>query len=533
MNHSDAVFDVRYPRLVRDYVRGTGGARALFAHAPDRDGLLAAAAAAAAARKGGIGPELTAILIRQNQSAGAPFAVMEAITALGRPDSLAVVTGQQPGLFGGPLYVAFKVIRAVHAAAELARATGWPVVPVYWLGTDDHDFAEVDHTTVVDAEGHLRRIEVAPARPAEQPAGATVIDDSFTAAVRDLVAALRPTEFTPALKALLEDGHVPGRTFGEAGLRLAVRLYGQLSVVVLDPMDPAFRTLMRPVLERACAGMGAGPLAEAARAVTAAGYEPQVRTEEGRVHAFAEREGLRVALFRRGTCLCDRDGKPVDISRLPLTPHVLSRSLCQDAVFPTAAYVAGPGEIGYFTLMRGIYAAHNIPMPVILPRYMGTLIDERTARYLDALRMEAEPFILAARDVAVHEVFRRHTAADPTAVVDTMTRLADSLVDGVRQLFPSETGDKAFEADLRDLSKGVEKQFDALTGGMRKRSKERHETALKRAAALSDSLNPGGELQERTFNLFPFMNLFGGAAFVAALSEKLRGSAEGHNLWRI
>jgi bacillithiol biosynthesis cysteine-adding enzyme BshC len=520
------VFNTMYPRLMRDYVLGEGDARKFFAYAPDRQGLEACARAQ---KPSPVKKQLVSLLRRQNEEAGSPQPVQENISRFSEDNALAIVTGQQIGLFSGPLYVPLKVLKAVDTARRAEDQLERPVVPVYWLETNDHDFEEINAVTFRDSSNNLRTVSLPREHDDARSAGLLPVTDAFSDCIAEYFGSIRETEFTGELRALLEKCCRTEYTLGKAAMKLAASLFGRFGVVLFDPSDPGAVDLMRPVLE-AESRMPGGIPEQTAAAVSSAGYDVTVETEAGRLNVFARTGGVRTALFRKGNSVTDREGTPVDIGSSALLPSVLSRNICQDYMFGTLAYIAGPGEISYISLLQDAYTKHGVNMPVILPRYTGTVVEPKIRSKIEALEAGPQEFILTPRDRIVHEMFTRESGLDEKEITAALLERADAFAQKVADAFPHEMSDPAFEAKIKKFSKQMHKGLTGIVGFVRSRYKQKAETAMNRAEQISDALRPQNGLQERVLNLFEFMNFYGGLDFMNTFKELISGS-EGHAIW--
>jgi len=382
--------------LLSDYLSGAGEARSFFQHPP----TLAAAAAIAEriAAEPGRAPraEVSAALVAQQERIGAGARAIENARRLADSPTVAVVTGQQPGLLTGPLFTIYKAISVVTLARRLAADTGRPVVPVFWVGSEDSDRAEVDHAVVLDRQGAPARITLPlgdewTGRPVGQfPVAA---DEVFAA----LDVALPDSEFKPALFAALRDGEgTRWRTLGGWFAALMSRLFAADGLVMLDPLDPRIKALLKPVFRRAIEEPEwPGALVRAAYdRMRAAGYAPTLHPREDHT-GFALADGSREPVlvtkdgFRAGEETLTKAALLALLDAHPerfLTTASL-RVLAQDTLLPTVAYAAGPHELVYLGQLRGAYGAAELTAPVVLPRASATLVEGSQARLLADLRI--------------------------------------------------------------------------------------------------------------------------------------------------
>ncbi len=501
-------------------------------------GLELEAIASAAEEVGSLGRPMGAVagaLVRQQEARGSEKAA-ERARALAAPGASAIVTGQQAGLFGGPLFVLWKALATVAVARRLESERGRPVVPVFWVASDDHDFAEVRAATVVDASGGLRTLRYDPREePLGRPAWDIVLDDTVGGLVDELARALPAALGRDETLDLVGACYRAGETLASAFARLVSRLLPEL--VVLDPADEALKRLMVPVFARELAeGSPSSRLAlEAGRALLEAGYHQQVPVRPGFLNLFAIFGGQRRALAIadgvvevRGT----RERWPAAeaLARLESEPRLWSpgallRPLVQDALLPTAAYVAGPAELAYHAQIGPSYAHFGIPRPVLLPRPSLTLVEPPQARALEAER-------LTLSDLAgdPERLVSRWAREDYPDVEAAFARAREAIE---RELGAVETALGAHDPTLRSATAAARgralHQVEALHEKALRALKKRDQGRAERLRRTRDVLLPGGSLQERGLGLIGLVARHG-LAIVPALEERLLPFARGHQV---
>lgn len=482
--------------------------------------------------------EVATALARQQEERGAPAAA-ERARALAQPDAVAIVTGQQAGIFGGPSFVLLKALATVEVARRLEGRRGRPVVPVFWVASDDHDFAEVRSVTLLDAGGALRTLRYCPRRePQGEPASRIVLDETLPLLLDELAQTLGSGPGREEALELVRACYSPGQSLAGAFARFISRLLPGL--VVLDPADPALKALAVPILERELReGSPVSRLAlEAGEKLLAAGYHQQVPVRPGFLNLFLAAEGQRRALaFASGTVEVRGNGKRLSVEEAAgslrqepalWSPGALLRPLVQDFLLPTAAYVGGPAEIAYHAQIASAYAHFGIPRPVLLPRPSVTLVEPQQQRTLEAEPLQladlvADPEALVARwareaypDVeAGFAQARRAIEAELTAIEELLGRHDPTL----RAAAAASRG-----RALHPLESLHEKSLRAL--------KKRDQGRAERLRRTRDALFPGGSLQERGIGLLSPLARHG-----LALVERLRGlvdcHARGHQLVRL
>ncbi len=474
-------------------------------------------------------------LVQQQLGRGAAIAGARA-QALGDPGTLAIVTGQQAGLFGGPLFVLYKALAALRLADALAERRGRPVVPVFWVASDDHDFAEVRSTAVLDEAGQIRTIRYAPRQePHGRPASHILLDDTIAALVDELVGALPPGEHVAALAERLRTCYRPGTSLSDAFARLLSSLFPDL--VVLDPADPALKALAAPVIAREIAeGSPSTRLATGVGVeLLAAGYHQQVPVRDGFLNAFVVMENERRALGLtedgievRGLArrlLRDEALRLLQDDPASWSPGVLLRPLVQDSLLPTAAYIGGPAEVAYHAQIGPVYRHFGVPRPLILPRPSLTMVEPSQARALEAEGLslpdlQADPEGLLARWARaaypeVEEGFNRTRNA--------VTREMEAVEGTLGGLDP--TLRAAAEAARGRVLHQIESLQEKATRALKKRDATRGE----RLRRTRDALLPGGAFQERGLGLVHLLARHGDAV-LQDIRERIDPWAQGHQV---
>jgi bacillithiol biosynthesis cysteine-adding enzyme BshC len=520
--------------LFRDYLRGGAGVAPFYEGARFDLGTIAAAADRAAAHPRERRPVAEA-LAEQQRRRGAEAAERQALR-LADPRAAAVVTGQQAVLFGGPLYVLYKAVAAMKVAALLEAKRGAPVVPVFWVASDDHDFAEIRQATLLGPEGRLRTLRYAPeVEPVGQPAARIVLDATIDALLDELAECLPASLHRDHCVLRVRAAYRPGESVAGAFARLLSDLLPGL--VVMDPSDRALKALMRPVLEREV--REASPTSRLAAAVgpalLAAGYHQQVPVRDGFLNLFGYVDGERRALGLRDGRVEVRGTSrllPVEevlsrIAREPelFSPGVLLRPLAQDLLLPTAAYVGGPAEIAYHAQIGPSYAHFGLARPVLMPRPSLALVEPAQARALDAeglslQDLEGDPEALLTRWAR---------AAYP----EVETAFADARESVARELLAIEERLGALDPTLRaaaDSARGrALHQIDTLHEKATRALKKRDQSRAERLRRTRDALFPGGALQERGLGLVGPLARHG-QPLVEQVHERMDPWAQGHQV---
>ena len=487
------------------------------AHARPRDGIVA-------------------MLRAQQARRGSPPEAAAAVAALADPATVAIVTGQQAGLFGGPLFTLLKAVTAIRLARRLSRDQGVRVVPVFWIDAEDHDWDEIAEISVLAADQTLRTIRAeAPAGAGERAIARLACPESISRNLDDLAAALPPTEFTADLVAALRTAYQPGRGLADAFGRFLDGVLGPHGLIVYDASDPAAKAFAAPIFrhELEHAGETTRLAAAAGAAMVARGYHMQVTPHERAAALFDladGRQGIRAEGDRfligdepravgRADLLARVAAHPEDFS-----PNVLLRPLVQDTLFPTVCYVSGPNELAYLGQLKEVYAAFGVPMPLMQPRATATVLDSAGVRFLTKYKVPLSA-LQAQDEHALNELLR---AQLPPSVEKSMQEAEQEIaarMDAVIRAVPAI--DPTLEGAARNTLSKLQHDLRTLGGKLLQAAKRRDETLRRQFQHARAQAFPGGEPQERRVGFVSFLNRYG-PVFVERLAAELPIDAGTH-----
>jgi bacillithiol biosynthesis cysteine-adding enzyme BshC len=472
---------------------------------------------------------LASLIDAQQRSRTAPAEALAATARLRDRSSVAIVTGQQAGLFGGPLYTLLKALTALKVASEVERDHGVPAVAVFWIDSEDHDWEEVASATVLDAEFAPRGLTVpAPAGAGTSPVAHLRLDESIAATIETLRTTLPPTEFTDGLLTSLAAAYTPGTGVSAAFGRWLETWLGPLGLVVYDCADPAAKPLVADVFagELQHPGRTSRLAAEAGEALQLRGYHAQVSAHTDATALFHLADGRQaIRITGDGFAIGERQvsgARLVDEARTTpglFSPNVLLRPLVQDRLFPTAAYVAGPSELAYLGQLGGVYAAFGIPMPLVVPRASATLLDAAAARFLRKYDLPLDS--LQAQDEST--LNRLLEAQLPPGVEDAFQDAQQCVAEKMTSLVAAVGRiDATLEGAAKSTLGRIEHEFRTLHGKMIHAAKRRDETLRRQFMRARALAFPEGHLQERTLGFVFFLNRYGPALVDLLASEMPR-----------
>ncbi len=464
---------------------------------------------------------LVEVLTRQNQHFGCSEETLANIRLLKNPETFAVLTGQQVGLFSGPAFTFYKALTAVRLARHLTQQ-GLRCVPVFWLATEDHDLEEVLRAAVLDEDGRLEWFEPPAERPAaNSPVGVVKFGEGVTEVLARLEQLFPPGEPRDRLLRDLRECYAPGVKWGDAFGRFMARLFGRLGVILIDPLDEDVHGAARGIYGWAL-GQAARlrqRLLDRSQELIAAGYHAQVHVGPDSTLLFASVSGGRQAMHQRGDQFA-ADGLPAasaaeleqSIAERPLdfTPSALLRPVVQDSLLPTVAYVPGPAELAYFAQSQVIYEEIGRPIPVMFPRAAFTLADRRVERLLGKYALNLE-------DVWRGEEHLRRKIAAAALTGDGQESWPARLDRGeqdLRRLFEDIQGDvERLDPTLQDALRHTQEkmvfQLDRLRGKLSRAALDRSEILRRHEQELLNFLMPDGNLQEREVSGIYFLGRAG------------------------
>jgi bacillithiol biosynthesis cysteine-adding enzyme BshC len=481
-------------------------------------------------------PDVWEVLRAQNQ----PFMTPQrqrSVDALQTPGTTAVITGQQVGLFLGPLYTLHKAASAVAVARALERESGHPCVPVFWLQTEDHDLAEI--STCVLPNGTDPALHVTVPVPADNriPVAHVPLGASVLAALKAASHSVQSLPHAREHVELLTRAYQPGRTWWEAFATVLMDLFADHGLLVLNPRDPRLAPHAAPVHARALreAAPVTHHLIERAHALEAAGFAGQVHVRAGSPLSFYSPQGVngpryrlesaretgRWSLVQGGAQTFSNQELLAHLEREPLcfSTSALLRPLLQDHWFPTAAYVGGPAEMAYFAQLQPLYAAWEVPMPMALPRARFRIWNARTQAALRTLNMTADQACLPQDKLAALLVERQAARGfEPPAQLEArLLGAATSLLPEVLQQLTRV--DATLAKQVTRTRETITKSVGRLAGRYARALAQQNQVDVERLERIRAWALPDGVPQERVFGVPHMAALWGGRALANRLVE--------------
>jgi bacillithiol biosynthesis cysteine-adding enzyme BshC len=443
---------------------------------------------------------LVAALREQNRNATAP-AIAANIELLAQPTTFTVTTGHQLNLLTGPLYFIYKIVTALKLSQQLKAAyPQYDFVPVYWMATEDHDFAEINHFSLFgknfswDAAG------------TGGPVGRLPLDG---------LAEQLLSQLPPEVPAAFHEAYTGATNLAEATRRLTDALFGEFGLVTLDADRHELKQALVPLLEREIKSQVSNAAVQATNArLTAAGYKPQVFsrpinlffiTDEGKRERLEPDAGGAdcVEVTVRNTARCHSQAELLALAEQhpeQFSPNVVLRPVYQEVLLPNLAYIGGGAEVAYWFQLKEVFAAFGVPYPIVLPRNSAQYISRANAGKLKKLGLTWREIFrplpelkkqvgtaLGQEEISLKEQ-QQALAAVFQQVQDVAQRLDPTLV-------------KTVAAEAQKAAAGLA----GLEKRLSKAAETKHETAYSQLGALKEKLFPAGGLQERSENVLSIL----------------------------
>ena len=517
------------PKLFLEYLDHFEKVKSFYAHPPAMQEVSRAARKLEYPEDRRV--EVASILRKQNIALGAGA---EAASNLDRLEkgAVAVVSGQQVGLFSGPAYAIYKALTAVQIAEELTR-DGIPAVPVFWMATEDHDLDEVRHTTWLD-QGKLIRFELPAPAESGRPVGRIPLGAQIEPLAQE-AAEMLANQGSDQLAQYLLESYRAEETYGSAFGKLFARLFAQHGLILMDPLDSGLHKVAAPLYQHALAERNAlnEKLLQRGKELEQAGFEATVKVTSKSTLLFSLKDGSRQAItassqeFQAGDKSWPREDLVHLTHREPenFSPNALLRPVVQDYLLPTVASIAGPTEIAYLAQAEVVYRQLLGRMPVVLPRAGFTLIDAKAGKLLRRYELEVEEVWAGSQDLR-HKMEKQSVTGslakdferDQKHIAEMLTKLGEKI----------EALDPTLKNTVEKTREGIEFHLDKLRRKAGMALDQKAGLVAAHEQHLESLLNPHKVLQERELCLLPFLARWG-AGGLGELQKLSSGKKIGHH----
>lgn len=517
------------PKLLLAYLEKFETVKAFYAHPPTMKAVTQASRKLdyPAERRS----EVVAILGKQNAELGAGPGTQANLERLAN-GAVAVVSGQQVGLFGGPAYSLYKALTAIQIAEELTR-NGIDAVPVFWMATEDHDLEEVRHTSWFDS-GKLIRFELPDGNELEKPVGRIPLGTDGERLATE-AADLLQKDGGELLAQYLTQSYKTDETYGSAFGKLFARLFAQQGLILMDPLDAGLHRVAAPLYQHALAERDAlnDKLLVRGKELERAGFDAQVKVTAKSTLLFRFESGARQVIsassdkFHVGEKSWSRE----ELTHLTHTepenfsPNALFRPVVQDYLLPTVAFIGGPAELSYIAQSEVAYQHLLGRMPVMLPRAGFTLVDAKASKLLRKYDLSVEDVWAGSQDL--RQKMEKHSVTgslakdfehDQAQIGEMLAKLGEKI----------ETLDPTLKGTVEKTKEGIEFHLDKLRRKAGAALDQKAGLLAAHEEHLESLLNPHKGLQERELCLLPFLARWGASA-LGELQELCSSKQLGHH----
>lgn len=441
------------------------------------------------------------------------------IDALDSNKTIAVVTGQQLGVLGGPLYTIYKTITAIKLCSYLKdNYEGYNFIPVFWLEGDDHDYDEVRVTNLLSSDNQLLLLKYEDGEPEEFNRGSIAelkFNENISKVFEELNNNLRETEFKNPLIDFYKSFYQSDRTFLECFRELMISLFDEYGLIVFNPVDVEVKKLLQPIYyeEIAYFNNHTGSLVERSAELEEI-YHAQVKVKP--INLFYIEEGERLLIepveseyrlkgkrkkFQKEELLNILNESPEKFSS-----NVLLRPICQDYLFPTGFYIGGPSEVSYFAQVTPLYKIYNLHQPYIYPRSSVTIVEKGVKSVLEKYELDYSE-IFSDEDELISKIVAANSEMNLDSLFQNAKRTISNSITNV--------GEEIVQIDktLADLVTKTQQRIDDTLSNLKNKAidaeKRKHETTIKQIGKVRNVLYPNNNLQERELNFIYFANKYG------------------------
>ncbi|MBE0572252.1 MAG: bacillithiol biosynthesis cysteine-adding enzyme BshC [Ignavibacteriaceae bacterium] len=489
-----------------------------------------------------LSPTISEILTSQYSQLNASNLSQQNIKKLSDKRTLTIVTGQQLGIMGGPLYTFYKIITVIKLSRFLSeRYDDYNFVPVFWLEADDHDFNEVRTVKIIDEGNSLLTIgykEEIAEDDLKQSVGLINLDSSINEFFDKLSSSIKETEFRALIFDRLKSFYKEGKSFKEAFRDLIFHYFDEYGLIIFDPQDNEVKKLLKPIFKKEITDfrIHTEQLVHVSATLEEL-YHAQVkvkpvnlflRVDEGRYSIEPVENEYRLRRKRKSftqeQLLELLENEPDKFS-----PNVLLRPICQDYLLPTAFYVGGPSEISYFAQIKPLYELYNITQPMIYPRSSATILENAIVNSLEKYSVSLNEIFIDVENVKKRII----NSVEETSVDEMFNGIASQLETTFDQLKEKLIDlDKTIADSSNRYRDKILSTVSELKSKAEKAQQKKYEVTLRQIDRAAVHLFPNSNLQEREINLINFTNKYG-EEFLKKIFEELQINKFEHQVIKI
>jgi bacillithiol synthase len=474
--------------------------------------------------------QIASLLEDQQRRFGMGKESEENAAALQHKNTFAVVTGQQVGILGGPLYTVYKIITAIKLAKDLNRVyPSYNFIPIFYLEAEDHDYDEMSVVTFLNLKNELQTLHYLPnGKPPEKnpgPVGSIIFDNSLQDLISTFEENSLPSEFRTKVFGMLRAAYYPGIDFASAFVGYIKAIFPHSGLIMVDPRDKNLKNLLKPIFRKEIeTHPKTSEMVIHRSAVLEEHYHAQAKPKA--INLFLILRGGRFLIEPReegfglkGSRQRFSTQELIDmIEQSPelFSPNVLLRPICQDYLLPSFVYVGGPAEIAYFAQLKDVYSFFGVEMPVIYPRVSGTIIEEKVKRTMEKFDIGPYDFFM---DVDLLQKSVTNKLSDVK-----LDELFNKSLTGIEEHFKElkyglQTVDPTLGEAFDNAKNKIEYQVNKLKEKAYNAQRRNYANALNQIEKSLLHVAPNSVFQERTYTLVQYCNKYG-IDFVKWLYER-------------
>ena len=478
------------------------------------------------------------IVLENNKRLGASDSTIKNIELLKNPETVCVFSGQQVAFCSSPMYTIYKAMTSVKLADRYRRSLNRPVVPCFWMPTDDHDFEEVRSANFLLRSGKLKTVTYQPrVDPSGSPVADMVLDDGVLDFYDLVNEALIDTEFKGSLLEIFRQFYTPGSKLSEAFARVFNHFLGDLGIILIDPNFAGLKEFFKPVfIKEALEHNQTQKLFEQrTRLLLKNGFHAQVHKTGDNLNIFYhDKKRLNMTSFGDEYCpdgsserfspqsLCEIIEKSPD----RFSSNVLLRPIAQCTAFPVVCQVVGPSELAYFAQIEPLFEYFDVPFPIIYPRSGMTIVEPHIKKILHKYRINL-PDLRGRLEPVIGEVVEK---LFPSEAAELAISLSACIKDDLDR-FSKELKDSDPEGyqHINNFRKFIDFELKQLQKKLKTSNKKRHDELTSQIRKTYSFLFPDGRLQERVLSPFYFANKYGKDIF-KSIYEHLNVDRPAHSV---
>ncbi|MGD8190014.1 bacillithiol biosynthesis cysteine-adding enzyme BshC [Brevibacillus ginsengisoli] len=505
--------------LAEDYVKAKETAIDFFEYAPYEMASYHARLTYLKSRPFAHRNELVNGLMAYNREIGNHSYALERIDTLRQKDTVVVIGGQQAGILTGPLYSIHKAISLLQTARRMQEELGVQVVPVFWIAGEDHDLDEINHTYLLSGEGRLVKKKLSTEKAGKVSASQFAFDqEQIDKLIHQFFAEQLETPYTESLRMEVKKAAEQSETLVDWFARIMAHLFGKHGLVLVESSSDYIRALEKPVFHSVVTSSEAiqDLLLAASDKLERNGYPQQIQLDEKQANLFVYHNGERLLLYREGEQFFTKHRelvmtrtellRRIDQDPTQFSTNVVSRPMAQEHIFPTLAFIGGPGEIAYWSYFKAYFEKLGYQLPIVLPRTSISLVAGAIERCMEQFNLTVSQVISGYSEWKanfLNSLVDANLTEQFAQARQEMLSYYRPLVEQVGRL------DQGLEELALTNLKRIEREIHFLETRSKQAQIDKHQIRLKRLERIETSLLPEGKLQERMLNLFVFMNLYG------------------------